>query len=107
LTSTQMKVTHEGELKLYSLELISNGRVIVRLHAEELIILFVSFLLTHAVNVPLSKILKAIHVPSLNDLKLVVETTQGLKQTYQELLEKVQNSIQMAFRVHVSPKRPS
>lgn len=106
LTSTQMKVTTEGELKLYSLELISNGRVIVCLHAEELIILFVNFLLTHAVNVPLSKILRAIHVPTINDLKLIVETTEALKKTYEELLENVQNSIQMAFRVHVSPKRP-
>lgn len=105
LTQTQMKVTHDGDLKLYSLELISNDRVIVRLHAEELMILFVNFLLTHAMNVSLSKILKAIHVPSLNDLKLIIETTQGLKQTYQEVLSKVQASILVAFSVHVSPKR--
>ncbi len=107
LTQTQMKVSHEGDLKLYSLELISNDRVIVRLHAEELIILFVNFLLTHAQNVPLSKIIKAIHIPSINDLKLVVETTQGLKQTYKELLESVQTSIQTSFRSHVSQKRRS
>ena len=103
LTQTQMKVTHEGDLKLFSLELISNNKVIVRLHAEEIIILFVNFILTQAVNVPLSKILKAIQVPSLSDLKLVVESTHGLKETYQELLEKVQASMLMAFRVHVSP----
>lgn len=106
LTQTQMKVTHEGELKLYSLELISNERVIVCIHSEELIILFLNFLLTHAQNVAISKILKAIHVPSLSDLKLVVESTQGLKETYQTLLEKVESSILMAFRIHVTPKRP-
>jgi hypothetical protein len=107
LTQTQMKVTHDGELKLYSLELISDNKVIVRLHAEELIILFVNFLLSHALNVSLSKILKAIHVPSLEDLKLVIESTEGLKETYQEILDKVQKSIMLAFRTHVSPQRPS
>lgn len=107
LTQTQMKVSHEGELKLYSLELISNNRVIVRLHAEEVIILFVNFLLSHATNVPLSKILKAIHIPSLNDLKQVIDTTQNLKQSYQDLLVKVQNSILTAFRLHVSHTKRS
>ena len=102
---THINITHEGELKLYSLDLMSNGRVIVRLHAEELIILFVNFLLTQATNFPLSKILKAIHVPSLSDLKLVVETTHGLKETYQDILQRVQSSILMAFTRHVSPKR--
>jgi hypothetical protein len=105
LTQTQMKVTHDGDLKLYSLELISNDRLIVRLHAEELIILFINFLLTHAMNVSLSKILKAIHVPSLNDLKLIIETNQDLKQTYQTLLNRVQSSMLMAFKINVSSKR--
>jgi hypothetical protein len=105
LTQTQMKVTHDGDLKLYSLELISNDRVIVRLHAEELIILFINFLLTHAMNVSLSKILKAIHVPSLNDLKLIIETNQDLKQTYQTLLNRVQSSMLMAFKINVTSKR--
>ncbi len=105
LTQTQIKVTHEGDLKLHSLELISNDRVIVRLHAEEVIVLFVNFLLSHAMNISLSKILRAVHIPSLADLKLVIETTQSLKLTYQDLLGKVQASILMAFREHVSPKR--
>ena len=107
LTQTQMRVTHEGELKLHSLELISNNRVIVRLHSEEIIILFVNFLLSHANNIPLSKVLRAIHIPSLNDLKQVIDTTQNLKQTYQELLTKVQSSILTAFRIHVSPNKKS
>lgn len=105
LSQTQVKVTHEGDLKLYALELICQNRIIVRLHGEELMILFINFLLTHATNVPLSKILKAVHVPALQDLKMVVETTQGLKSTYQDLLLKVQESIMMAFRAHVSPSK--
>ena len=106
LTQTQIKITHDGELKLYSLELISNDKVIVRVHAEELLILFVNFLLTHAINFPISKILKAIHVPGLNDLKIIIETTNGLKLTYQDILNRVQASILAAFKIHVSPKRP-
>lgn len=105
MTQTQMKVTHEGDLKLYYLELISADKVVVRLHAEEIIILFLNFLLSHAQNVPISKILRAVHIPALADLKEIIETTHGLKATYQDLLAKVQRSMMLAFRTHVTPKR--
>ena len=105
LTTTQIKVTHEGELKLYSLEIISRDKVVVRLHAEETMVLFLNFILSQACNVPISKILRAVHVPSLEDLKSVIESTQSLKETYQELLGKVQTSIAHAFRAHVTTKR--
>jgi hypothetical protein len=105
MTNTQIKVAHEADLKLYSLELISRDKVVVRLHAEEVIVLFLNFLLTQAQNVPISKLLRAIHLPCLQDLKQVVETTQGLKDVYQELLEKVQQSMMLAFRTHVTPGR--
>ncbi|HXH32296.1 MAG TPA: hypothetical protein VNJ01_15965 [Bacteriovoracaceae bacterium] len=107
LTETQVRVTHEGELKLHYLELISGDRTIVRLHAEEVMVLFVHFILSQATGVPVSKILRAVHVPSLADLKLVIETTSSLKLNYQELLKGVQKSIMDAFRLHVTPKRPS
>lgn len=106
LTSTQIKVSHEGELKMHSLELLSSDKVIVRLHAEEAMILFVNFILSHAHNVPMSKILRAVHVPCLADLKLIIETSQVLKQTYQDLLFKVQTSLTNSFRKHVTPARP-
>ncbi|MCM2350137.1 MAG: hypothetical protein NDI69_08940 [Bacteriovoracaceae bacterium] len=104
LTDTQVKVSHEGELKLYSLELLHNGKIVVRLHAEEVMILFVQFLLSHAVNVPIAKILRAVHIPELADLKQIIETTQSFKTSYQELLNDVEASIMNAMRLHVSPK---
>jgi hypothetical protein len=107
LTLAQIKVTHEGELKLHFLELVSNDKVVVRLHGEEMMILFVHFILSHALNVPLSKILRAIHVPSLKDLKEIIDVTQSFKGTFQDLVERVQSSIFMAFKVHVSAKRQS
>ncbi len=102
LTYCQMNTTHEGDLKLHSLDLVSNDRIIVRLHGEEIIILFLNFLLSHAYQVSLSKILKAIYLPSLSDLKQIIHTTQDLKNTYQSLLEKVQSSIQLVFRTDVT-----
>lgn len=105
LTQTQVRVSHEGELKLYSLELISSQKVIVRIHAEEVMILFINFLLSEAKNVPISKLLRAIHVPNLNDLKEIIEVAQGFKGIYQDLLNKVRNSIMDAFRLHITPKR--
>lgn len=107
LTETQMKVSHEGELKLYSLELINEKKVVVRLHAEESLILFVQFLLSHAVDIPISKILRAVHVPGLQDLKHIIDNTTEFKTTYQALLTQVQNSIMNAMRVHVLPPSKS
>jgi hypothetical protein len=105
LSETQMKVSHEGELKLYSLELLHKKRVIVRLHAEESMVLFIQFLLAHAVDVPISKILRAVHVPALNELKSIIETTKDFKVTYEELLNQVQSSIMTAMRLHVTPRK--
>lgn len=107
MTRTHLTVTHEGDLKLYALELISDETVVVRLHAEEAMVLFIQFILNHATNVPVSKILRAVHVPSLSDLKSIIETTQSFKGIYQELLNSVQKSIMDAMRLHVTPKRQS
>lgn len=105
LKEVQIKVSHEGELKLYSLELITHERTIVRLHAEEAMILFIHFLLSHATNVPVSKILRAVHVPSLYDLKEIIETTKMQKVVYESLLSEVQSAIVNAMRIQVAPKR--
>jgi hypothetical protein len=105
LTETRLQISHEGELKLYSLELLFQDRVIVRLHTEEVMASFINFILSQANGVAISRILKAVHIPSLTDLKSVVSNTESSKVAYSELLEKVQKSIMEAFRLHVSPKR--
>lgn len=107
LTDTQLKVSHEGELKLYSLELIHQKKTIIRLHGEESLVLFVQFILSQAMNVPISTLLRAVHVPSYQDLKEILELTKDFKQVYQELLTNVQNSIMFAMRLNVSPNRKS
>lgn len=101
LTEANLSVTHEGELKLFSLELIHAGRPIVRLHAEEPLILFIQFLLSHASGLPISKILRAIHVPSVTDLKEVLESTKDFSLLYEELLVQIQNSITSAMRLQI------
>lgn len=107
LTQTHIRMIHEGELKLYSLELISGDRVIVRLNAEEPMVLFINFILSQALNIPISKLLRAVHVPSYKNLKEIIEFSQSFKTNYQELLKSVQGSIMNAFRLQViSHKRP-
>lgn len=105
LQETSIQVSHEGELKLHSLELIAANKVIVRLHTEESMALFINFILSQASGVPISRILRAVHVPALADLKSVISETHSFKITYTELLERVRKSIMEAMRLHVSPKR--
>lgn len=105
LTDIQMTITQEGELKLHSLELISGKKVIVRLHAEEGLILFIHYLLGHAINVPISRLLRAVHIPSLQDLKEVIESSRSFKENFEVLLTRVQKTMTEAFRLNMAAKR--
>lgn len=106
MTQSTVKVVYEGDLRLFSLEIISKDKVILRLHAEEPMIYFIQFLLTHAINLPISKILKAIHVPSLEEIKLILSTTENMKTSYKDLHSRVESSITSIFRDQVMAKRP-
>lgn len=105
LDQLELQASQDGDIKLHYLELISNGRVIVRVHAEEPMVLFLHFVLSEAKSLPISRILRAIHAPSLIDLKDIIQTGEGLKSAYENLLSKVQISITEAFRLHVTAKR--
>jgi hypothetical protein len=107
LTESQQKVTNDGDLRLFSLELIHERKTIARLHGEESMILFIQFVLTHAAGVSISKLLRAVHVPALEDLKKIIETTKDFKTTYEELLGQVQGAIMNAMRLNVLPSRRS
>jgi hypothetical protein len=105
LSVAEIRTTHDGELKIHYIELLSGNRVIVRMHAEESLILFIHYLLSHAKDVPISKLLRAVHVPFARDLTEIIENSVSMKAQYEELLNSVQNSMKDAMRLHVIPKR--
>ncbi|MFL5785217.1 MAG: hypothetical protein ACJ76H_11440 [Bacteriovoracaceae bacterium] len=105
LFSSEARTTLDGELKIHYLELISQGRVIVRMHAEEALILFIHYLLSYAKDVPISKLLRAVHVPYAHDLSKIIEDSVSMKSQYEELLYSVQNSIKDAMRLQIVPAR--
>jgi hypothetical protein len=105
LSEAQPRTTLDGELKIHYIELISHGKVVVRMHAEESLILFISYLMSHAKDVPISKLLRAVHVPYARDLSQIIENSVSMKTQYEELLNCVQNSIKDAMRLQVTPKR--
>lgn len=100
-THSQIKTSHEGQLKLFSLEMFSDKKTIIRIHTEESMVLFLQFILNHAQNVVISKLLKAIHVPKISDLKEIIESSKDSKTTYEELLQQVQKSIMNAMRSQI------
>lgn len=105
LSVAETRTTHDGEVKIHYIELISNGKVIVRMHADESLVLFIHYLLSHAKDVPISKLLRAVHVPYAQDLALIIEKSASMKTQYDELLSAVQNSIRDAMRLQVTTKR--
>ena len=106
MTSFKTRTTHEGDLKLHFLELNHGDETIIRLHSDESMLCFISFLLSHASGVPFSKLLRAIHVPKLERLKEILETTQSLKTTYNDIGERIQFLISESFKIQIMVKRP-
>lgn len=105
LSESTPRTTHDGELKIHYIELSSQGRVIVRMYAEESLVLFIQYLLSHAKDVPISRLLRAVHVPYAKDLAGIIENSLSMKSQYEELLTAVQNSIKNAMRLQVLPAR--
>ncbi len=104
-TQARLQVSVDGDIKMFSLEIMSGKDIILRLHSDELMILFLQFILSQASGISISKLLKGIYVPSLKDLKEVVSQTENLKSVYSELLNQVKNSIFNTFRMHLIPKK--
>lgn len=100
-TDCQIKVIHKSDLRLSSLEMISENKIILRLHAEDSLLQFIQLLLSEACGVPVSKILRALYVPKISDLKEVIETTKDLRIIYEELLQEVQKTLDHAMRIQV------
>jgi len=105
-TSSKLKTSFEGDLKLHYLELFHGEEAIIRLHSNESMLCFISYLLTHAHGAPFSKLLRAIHVPKLDRLKEILETTQSLKTTYTEIQQRIQYLITESFKIQIMVKRP-
>lgn len=105
-TSSKLKTSFEGDLKLHYLELSHGEEAIIRLHSNESMLCFISYLLTHAHGVPFSKLLRAIHVPKLDRLKEILETTQSLKSTYTDIQQRIQYLITESFKIQIMVKRP-
>jgi hypothetical protein len=105
LSVSEARTTHDGEVKIHYIELVSRGRVIVRMHAEESLVMFIHYLLSHATDVPISKLLRAVHLPFARDLTEIMENSVSMKAQYEELLSSVQNSIRNAMRLQVTTKK--
>lgn len=101
LTSCEMVVSSDKGLKFFYLVLKNNDQDILKLHADETMILFLQFLLEQAKGLPFSKILKAIYIPRSHDLKNVINTTAELKKVYEEILQEVQQTLMNSFRKQV------
>jgi DNA-binding transcriptional MerR regulator len=75
--------------------------MILRLHADDALLQFIQLVLSEATGVPISKILRALYVPSISDLKEVIESTKDLRMIYEELLQQVQKTLDNAMRLQV------
>jgi len=105
LSHTQVKVIQKNDLKLHHLELYSNQEAIVRIHSDEHMIMFLQFILSHAVKLPIAKVLRATYAPNLADLKEVIEMSQNFKTNYSKLLVMIQQTISDAFTHNLINKR--
>lgn len=99
LCKTELRMQVEGDLKTYFLEVFNSQRPVLRLHSEEEMLLLAQFILNSAQGVELGRILKALQLPALAELKDIVGHTIQQRRTFSDLSVQAQQFMDECFRL--------
>jgi hypothetical protein len=89
LDNIQMKTVDRDGITNYTLELYGQGQLVLTIYSDIEMIKFLEFILTNAYSMPISKILQAIQVPALEDLKNIMQSFDSMKRVLIEFSEKI------------------
>jgi hypothetical protein len=86
----------------HSLELISNGEVIVALYSELNLLKFIKFIVSSTQGSPISDLLQNLSVPAAKDINNVLDTFELMNEVLRDQLTKVHQLIQqqLAFEIN-------
>ncbi len=73
----------------YGIELYSQGELVITMYSDIEMIKFLEFILSNVSGTPISKILQGVQVPSLNDLKSIMQSFNAMNRNLSEISEKL------------------
>lgn len=106
LVRVDLKSQIDGELRLWTLEFSNNERVIARLHSDESMLLFAQFIAQFALGRSIGQLIKALRLPTLNDMQEVVEHAKDKQSVFHELLNFTSNYLEECFRTQFLTETP-
>jgi hypothetical protein len=105
LTRVELRMQVEGDLKTWFLEVFNDKKPVVRLHSDEELLLFTQFIFQTALGRPLGRVLKALRLPALNEVREIVQQARGKQQVFATLLQESGAFLEESFRLHLIPEQ--
>lgn len=89
LTKIKLDTQIQGNHVSHLIHLFNDEDIILTIFSDEVIIQFLDFILKNVEGMPISKVLQAIRVPEINDLKAILESYKLLTKTLSEVSTKL------------------
>ena len=91
----------EGDLKTWFIEIFNESRPVVRLHSDEELLLLAQFILNMTKGRHVCHVLKALRLPSLTDVRSVVQEARAQQQVFATLLTSTRSFLEESFRTQL------
>lgn len=101
VTRIELRGQVEGDLKTWFIEIFNESRPVVRLHSDEELLLLTQFILNMTKGRPVGHVLKALRLPSLTDVRSVVQEARAQQQVFATLLTNTRSFLEESFRTQL------
>lgn len=99
LSRVELRGQVEGDLKTWFLEIFNDRKPILKLHSEEELLLFAQFVLQLANGKPVGRVLKALRLPALGDIRNLVQEARSQQHIFSTLLQETRTFLEESFRM--------
>lgn len=100
LPLTTLQIKNEEEVSILTLK--SADKEIIQLNARPLMIQFIKFILNRAQGVSIANILTNLRIPSSEELEIITQNVEQIKNTKLKLLEECEQMIAHILRTQIS-----
>lgn len=101
---TRHKINHykAGNQNVSSVELYSKDELIASMHTDRILAEFISYIIPKAYDYPIAAIIQGVQIPSLKDMKKIVDNYQSIKDELNTVHQKCSKLINSIFIEQIS-----
>lgn len=99
LAKVELRSLVEGDLRTWFLEVFNTNGPVLRMHSDEEMLLLAQFILQSATGMELGKIMRALRLPALSELKAIVGHTVQQRRVFTDLSTQAQSFMDESFRL--------